>query len=197
MQLFYYYLLYLEPVFLSVAYLTVANLARLGISVHCQVSVRSQCLVRLLSQCWITGGHTIHPPIEGLLPPTGIEPTPFRNSASKVAGLQVHATTLVVTLLTLFKKRLQRRCISMTFAKMLRIPLLKNTAFKEHLQTTAPNFRIEFEFSDVNNWLFDSPNVHSQVHHFRSNISKRLRTKFCFLRSVKSIFSVALFPGVG
>ena len=56
-------------------------------------NVRSQYLVRLLSWCWITGGHTIHPPIEGLLPPTGIEPTPFRNSASKVAGLQVHATT--------------------------------------------------------------------------------------------------------
>ena len=72
---------------------------------------------------------------------------------------------------------------------------VKNTVFKEHLQTTAPNFRIEF--FDVNNWLSDSPNVHSQVHHFRSNISKRLRTKFCFLRSVKSIFSVALFPGVG
>ena len=30
--------------------------------------VRSQYLVRLLSQCWITGGHTIHPPVEGLLP---------------------------------------------------------------------------------------------------------------------------------
>ena len=28
-----------------------------------------------------------------MLPPTGIEPTPFRNSTSKVAGLQVHATT--------------------------------------------------------------------------------------------------------
>ena len=28
-----------------------------------------------------------------MLPPTGIEPMPFRNSASKVAGLQVHATT--------------------------------------------------------------------------------------------------------
>ena len=79
--------------FLCVAYRTVANLARLAISVHCQVSVRSQYLVRLLSQCWITGGHTIHPPIEGLLPPIGIEPTLFRNSASKVAGLQVHATT--------------------------------------------------------------------------------------------------------
>ena len=64
-------------VLLSVAYLTVANLARLGILVQCQVSVRSQYLVRLLFQCWITGGHTIHPPIEGLLPPTGIEPTPF------------------------------------------------------------------------------------------------------------------------
>ena len=47
----------------------------------------------LLSWYWITGGHTIHTPIEGLLPPTGTEPTPFRNSASRVAGLQVHATT--------------------------------------------------------------------------------------------------------
>ena len=78
---------------LSVAYLTVANLARLGISVHCQVSVRSQYLVRLLSQCWMTGNRTIHLPFEGLSPPTGIEPTPLQNSASKVAGLQVHATT--------------------------------------------------------------------------------------------------------
>ena len=57
---------------------------------HCQVKVRSRYLVWLLSQCWITGGHTIHPPVEGLLPLTGIEPTPFQNSASKVAGLQVH-----------------------------------------------------------------------------------------------------------
>ena len=85
-------LLYLESRFLSVAYLTVANLARRGISVHCQVSVRSQYLVRILSQCWITVDHTIHPPIKGLLSPSGIEPTPFQNSVSKVAGLQVHAT---------------------------------------------------------------------------------------------------------
>ena len=46
----------------------------------------------------------MHSSIEGLLPPTGTEPAPFRNSASKVAGLQVHATRLVVTLLTLLKK---------------------------------------------------------------------------------------------
>ena len=90
---FFFQLLYLESGFLFVAYLTVANLARLGISVHCQVSVRSQYLVRLLSQCWITGGHTVHPPIEGLLPPTGIESTTFRKSAFIVAGLQGHATT--------------------------------------------------------------------------------------------------------
>ena len=32
---FFYYLLYLESGLLSVAYLTVANLARFGISVHC------------------------------------------------------------------------------------------------------------------------------------------------------------------
>ena len=86
--------------FLYVAYLTVANLVRLGISVHCYVSVRSQYLVGLLSLCWITGGHTIYPPIEGLLPPTGIENTPFRNSPSKVAGLQVHATTTSLTYLS-------------------------------------------------------------------------------------------------
>ena len=80
-------------VFLSVAYLTVANLARLGILVRCLVSVRSQYLVRILSQCWITDGHTVHPPIEVLLPSTGIKPIPFRNSAFKVAELLVHATT--------------------------------------------------------------------------------------------------------
>ena len=91
----FFQLLYLESGFLSVAYLTIANLARLGISVHCQVSVRLQYLVRLLSQCWIAGGHKIRPPIEELLPPTGIEPTPFRNSTSKVAALQVDASTPV------------------------------------------------------------------------------------------------------
>ena len=91
---FYFFSYFIQSrVFLAVAYLTVANLARLRIQVCCQVSVRSQYLVRLHSQCWITGGHTIHPPITGLLPPTGIGPTPFRNSASKVDGLQVHATT--------------------------------------------------------------------------------------------------------
>ena len=58
-----------------------------------KVSVRSRYLVRLLSQCCITYGHTIHQSNEGLLPLTSIEPTAFRNSASKVAGLQVHATT--------------------------------------------------------------------------------------------------------
>ena len=47
-----------------------------------------------------TGGHIIHPPIEGLLPITGFEPTPFRNSASKVGGLQVHATTPITYTIT-------------------------------------------------------------------------------------------------
>ena len=45
-------------------------------------------------QRWIKDGHTIHPPIEGLLPPICIEPTLFQNSAFKVAGLQAHVTTL-------------------------------------------------------------------------------------------------------
>ena len=78
---------------LSVAYLRYLIQSDLEYPLIVQVSVRSQYFVRLLSQCWITGGPTIHPPIEGLLPPTGIEPTQFRNLALKVAGLQVHATT--------------------------------------------------------------------------------------------------------
>ena len=50
------------------AYLMVADLARIGISVHCQVSVRFQYLVSLLSLCWITGVYSVYRPIEGLLP---------------------------------------------------------------------------------------------------------------------------------
>ena len=89
----FFQLLYLESGLLSVAQLTVVNLVRLGISVRCQVSVRPQYLVGFFSLGWITDRHTTHPPIEGLLPSTGIEPTLFRNQASKVAGLQVHTNT--------------------------------------------------------------------------------------------------------
>ena len=35
----------------------------------------------------------IHPPTERLLPPTGIEPSQLRNSASMVTGLQLHTST--------------------------------------------------------------------------------------------------------
>ena len=49
---------------------------------HCWTSVRIQCLCMFLSLGWITGGHAIQPPIKILLPPTGFEPTLFRNSAS-------------------------------------------------------------------------------------------------------------------
>ena len=66
-------LFYLESEFLSVGYLTIDNVIRLKISARYCVSAGSQYLIRLLSLCWIAGGHTIHPPIEGLLPPTGIE----------------------------------------------------------------------------------------------------------------------------
>ena len=52
-----------------------------------------------------TGGDTIHPPIEGLLPPTGIEPTLFRNSGCKVAGLKVHVTTAGMYIGALFDYR--------------------------------------------------------------------------------------------
>ena len=39
--------------------------------------------------CWITDSH----PPRGRLLPTGIEPTPSQNLASKLAGLQAHVTT--------------------------------------------------------------------------------------------------------
>ena len=58
---------YLESGFLSIAYLMVATLALLEISIHCWVSVRYQYLIRLLSLCWITGSHTIYTPAEELL----------------------------------------------------------------------------------------------------------------------------------
>ena len=85
---------------LAVAYLTIAYLAGL----ESRFVVRSQ-LGPSISPGSFPGaglhvGHTIHAPIEGLLPPTGIEPTPFRNSASEVTGLQVHATTLSDTITT-------------------------------------------------------------------------------------------------
>ena len=60
-----------------VAYLAVDNLVRFGVLVSYSVSVRSQCLVRFLSLCWIAGVHTIHPPIEGVLAPIGIELATF------------------------------------------------------------------------------------------------------------------------
>ena len=56
-------------IFLSLTYPGVVNLVRLGISVCNQVSARSQYLVTFLSMCWITSGHTIHPPIEEILTP--------------------------------------------------------------------------------------------------------------------------------
>ena len=59
----------------------------------CSLPVRSRYLVRLLFLCWITGCRTIDPPIWGLLPPTGTEPTPFRNLASQVSASQLNATT--------------------------------------------------------------------------------------------------------
>ena len=79
--------------FLSLAYLTVANLNRCGISIHYQVSERPQYLVKLSSLVTVTVGHTINPPIKGLLTSTSIEPTPFPNTAFKVTKLQVHTTT--------------------------------------------------------------------------------------------------------
>ena len=65
------WLLYLESGLLFVAYLTIDNLVRPGILVDYYFLVRFQYLVRLLSLCWITGGHKNHPPIKELLPATG------------------------------------------------------------------------------------------------------------------------------
>ena len=46
-------------------------------------------VVRFLSLCWIT----VHLHIKGVLIPSEIKPTQFRNSKSQVAELQVHAST--------------------------------------------------------------------------------------------------------
>ena len=40
----------------------------------------------------------IHLPTEQILPQSSIEPTPFRNSTSIAAGLQVHGTTHMIIL---------------------------------------------------------------------------------------------------
>ena len=48
---------------LSVAYLAVANLVRLVISVRCYISAGSQYLDRLLTLCCIAGGHKKNRPI--------------------------------------------------------------------------------------------------------------------------------------
>ena len=52
-------------------------------------SLFSQDPLLVLNYRWST-----HPPVKGMLPPIGTEPRSFRYSASKVAGLQVHAITL-------------------------------------------------------------------------------------------------------
>ena len=77
-----------------------------------RLTVRSQLVFSQASPLvLITGGHTIHPSIEGLL----LTPKPFRNSASKVAGLQGHPTTsdfwnylrkIILNLLKTLKKAL-------------------------------------------------------------------------------------------
>lgn len=77
---------------LLVAYLTVAILMWLRISVRCWVLVRSQYLVMILSQCCIANCHRTYPPIVGLLPSIYIKRTSFGNYDSKAAKIQVHAT---------------------------------------------------------------------------------------------------------
>ena len=65
---FFFYLLYLElGFFLTVIYLTVANLAPLEIWIHCQVIVGSQYSIRLPSLFQFRGGLTIHSLVKGLL----------------------------------------------------------------------------------------------------------------------------------
>lgn len=79
---------------LSEAYLTAANLVQLAISIRYYVYTGSQYLLRLNSLRWITADHKIHPLLKTSTP-TGIEPTPHRNSVSKASGLLVHATISV------------------------------------------------------------------------------------------------------
>ena len=70
----------------------------------------------------------IHPPIEGLLPRTGIEPTPFRNYAF---GSQMHLQAR-----NFIKKRLQHKCFLVNIAKFLSTPILKNICERLLLYTS-------------------------------------------------------------
>ena len=71
----------------------VVNLVWLPIPVRCWVSARSQYLVSFLSLCCVTGGSYSRPTYWRTFSPVGIETHTVHNSASKVAGLQVHVTT--------------------------------------------------------------------------------------------------------
>ena len=88
MTVFYFFLSYFiySRVFYSqLTFLIQPDLPNLGSLLGLsQGPVFSQAPVLVLDYRW----YEIHPPIEGLLLPACIEPTPFRNSACKVAGLQ-------------------------------------------------------------------------------------------------------------
>ena len=77
--------------FLVVACLTVASLARFGISFCCQVVARSQYLVMFFFLCWIQVVIQSTQLYKGY-PPAGIELPLFPNSTSKAAGIHVYAT---------------------------------------------------------------------------------------------------------
>lgn len=70
-----------------------ANLVRLGISIHYRLYIRSQYLARFFSLYSITDGQTTQSLMEVMLPPTGIDSILFQSSISTVAGQQVHTTT--------------------------------------------------------------------------------------------------------
>ena len=89
----FFQLLYLQSKFLSAPCLTVANLVPLGISARWLGLTLFQYLVRFISQCQITSDNTIHPRIEGLLPPSSIESTLLRNPESKAVEFQMHDTS--------------------------------------------------------------------------------------------------------
>ena len=78
--------------FLVVACITVASLARFGISFCCQVVARSQYLVMFFFLCWIQVVIQSTQQYKDCYPPASIELPLFPNSTSKAAGIHVYAT---------------------------------------------------------------------------------------------------------
>ena len=112
--------------------------------------------------CWITGGHTIHPPIEGLLPPTGIESTPFQNSATTCMPLHPDIYSGVAQG-SIFGQLLFNIFINAIFTFLTTCDMC-NYADDNTLYTYSRDFHqvqdyLKFFFEILKNWFYDNYRV--------------------------------------